>query len=144
MLALAARLRHHLRMDGVEDFRRRALVFGGAVALVLLVVVAIFAPGPPSQSLADGVYASRCCGAVTFRSGTLTVGGLAVPYVLQRDNQGLTAVPAFYVGIADDERLIVERSRPAMKLRFDRNDAPLRSVTIWDADTSRAYEFAKQ
>jgi hypothetical protein len=131
-------------MDGVEDFRRRALVFGGAVALVLFVVVAIFAPGPPSPSLADGVYGSRCCGAVTFKSGTLMVGGQAVPYVLQRDNQGLAAVPAFYVGVADGGRLIVERSRPAMKLRFDRNDVPLRSVTVWDADTSRTYEFAKQ
>ena len=72
------------------------------------------------------------------------VGGLAVPYVLQRDNQGLAAVPDFYVGVADGGRLIVERSRPAMKLRFDRNDAPLRSVTVWDADTSRTYEFTKQ
>lgn len=131
-------------MDGVDDFRRRALVFGGAVAFVLLVVVAIFAPGPPSPSLADGIYVSRCCGSVTFKSGTLIVGGQAVPYALQRDNQGLAAVPTFYVGIADGGRLIVDRSRPPMKLRFDRNDALLHSVTVWDADTSRTYEFAKQ
>jgi len=131
-------------MDGVEDFRRRALVFGGVVALVMFVIVAIFAPGPPSPSLADGIYVSRCCGALSFKSGPVIVDGQAVPYELQRDNQGLAAVPTFYVGIADGRRLIVERSRAAMKLRFDRSDAPLHSVAVWDADRSLTYEFAKQ
>lgn len=131
-------------MDGVEDFRRRALLFGGGLALIGLVVLAIFAPGAPPPSLADGLYVSRCCGSIAFKTGKLMVEGQAVTYELTRDKLGLVAVPAFYVGVWDGKRLVVEQSKYPMKMRFDRSDAPPRSVAIWDADASQTYEFTKK
>jgi hypothetical protein len=107
MVELAAKLGHRAPMHGVEDFRRRALLFGGGLALIGLVVLAIFAPGVPPPSLADGLYVSRCCGSVAFKAGKLMVEGQAVPYELTRDKLGLVAVPAFYVGVSEASGLLL-------------------------------------
>ncbi|WP_242416522.1 hypothetical protein [Sphingomonas panni] len=129
----------------IETSRRWAMICVAGLGAACMGISTFFViDSPPPTALAEGVYVSRCCGSITFEADRLVMGGRSVPYRLTTDNGGLAAVPSFYVGVSDGTRLVVDPSRNAMKMRFDRKDAPVRSVLVRDADASRTFLFSRR
>jgi hypothetical protein len=105
-----------------------------AVAAVALVAAAGFAAwfllaGRGTDGAENGVFAADCCGTVRLESGTLALNEAQnVHYTLGRDAAGAYLLPAYYVGVVEDQGLEVDGTRPPLKLRLDRMPHPQRIV----------------
>jgi hypothetical protein len=103
-----------------------------AVAAALLVAAAGFAAWfllahRGTNGAENGVFAADCCGTVRLESGSLALNEAQnVGYTIGRDAGGAYLLPAYYVGVVEDQGFEVDGTRPALKLRLDRMPHPQR------------------
>jgi hypothetical protein len=112
-------------MDG-----KKWIVVGGAAALAVAALLAwLLLAGRGTDGAENGVFANDCCGTVRLESGTLALNGAQnVHYTIGRDGAGAYLLPAYYVGVVEDQGLEVDGTRPRLKLRLDRMPHPQRIV----------------
>jgi len=90
-----------------------------------------------SSDLANGTYSNDCCGTIELRDGQMTANGANwVSYTVQRDEQGPYILPRTFVGTLD-RGIVLDGSRPVMKLRLDALPNPTRIEVpgLWGPDS---------
>jgi hypothetical protein len=112
-------------MDG-----KKWIVVGGAAALAVAALLAgLLLARRGTDGAENGIFANDCCGTVRLESGTLALNEAQnVHYTIGRDAAGAYLLPAYYVGVVEDQGLEVDGTRPPLKLRLDRMPHPQRIV----------------
>jgi hypothetical protein len=146
-------------MDGVDYIMDRARLFGilvGVVGLIAVLAVNIVSPAPPiSESLANGIYLSTCCGKVVLNDGLMSFSGGHVRYKLFVGKTDLMATPDDDVVVAQGHniRLVTGRQnnnisfwlsphRSNMMNIYDAAHKPPNRFSLYGDDGSGPYDFS--
>jgi hypothetical protein len=110
---------------------KRWIMVAAAVALVAAAGLAAWflLASRGTDGTENGVFAADCCGTVRLEGGTLALNEAQnVRYTIGRDAAGAYLLPAYYVGVVEDQGLEVDGTRPPLKVRLDRMPQPQRIV----------------
>jgi hypothetical protein len=129
-------------MNGVEDFRRRALI----ATAVLMIGFALFMfalpkPDLPPPNLLNGRYQNPCCESFEVVNGRIILGQQSHAFELGFDKTGLYAVPERYFGVEKGRRVIFADGHP-LKLRIDSEKRPS-TIELWDRSGGKPYSFVR-
>jgi hypothetical protein len=91
------------------------------------------------KDLANGSYASSCCGVMVLRDGEMHVGNAVVPYAIEADKVGAYILPARFVGEGKGDYLVDGGSAP-LKLRLDDAVRPTR-IALDRGHTAALFEM---
>ena len=102
------------------DRSRDAARFGALLLVTgVLIAWAVVFLAPQDRlplDIADGAYASDCCGQVVLKGGEARAGQLAFQYVIDRDKQGPYILPIKRMVTADTSGLAVAEADTPLKL----------------------------
>lgn len=114
----------------------------GAVGALFAVAQSILWPTKPiPPALVDGTYSNACCSNLVLKQGRLGIDGRWFSFSLDRDKEGLFALPEVGISIANGH-LALGVNRP-YKLRFDNPDHPS-SIEVADFGQNTDYVLVRR
>lgn len=123
------------------------------VGLIFFVAIIVFAgwasnstEKPIPLGMANGSYATKACGLITFNNGVVRWNGANAVYTLDTDKIGLFALTDHFVWVKVDDTnctIWADNSKLPLKLRFDDNQHS-RTLTLWDAEKHVTVDFTRQ